>query len=970
MKDFIFILPCFLFFSAFAQNTHKSFELRYFTNDPKANGETDFKGETEWMDTEMRILFLNDYANYASRFYENTDFDRKVNSENEVEDILANIKPQPITNIRQTELLNSWKAYGYKSGQDVARQEAMNKWESYNGASVEHGALKLNNASIERNIDSLNWRFKFQIKIRLEEGSASYISLKDGNKQAISLNLKNGALTVISSGEEIIEKLNVSDEIKIEVEGDFTQKRFNLILNGQMLHYYIPMTDTTLTSATRLSIQTEGKSQVDDLFILNHVFNAIDVRRPYHSVVIIDENFEVKSPVEGWQKPGFDDSLWKTVDLPSVHGGIREEGESYYLRKKFRIGSFEKATLLFETVDPGGEVWVNNQVVAVIDTRHPVELNLTPYLKPNSENLIAVKVKPFKSNDPMVHAPTDINIGWFLGRAKLLLGNKCSIKNALVNTVSLGNPVVQAHKIRIHYAGKYYFKGSLDINYYPWFPEEGEKVAAFSQQVQVRPGVENEFQIEMPVYDPQLWSPMVPMLYKVEIILKDQNGKPIDDYLTTTGIRTVEQKDGNFYLNGKPAMLNGSQIIGYRTPIETIAKTNRCAPPEIIAEELLMIKKMGGNLLRMHVHAQKDTTDGINDPRYAELADQLGVCLIWQTAGWVRNGEAWNIDFKGLPKYMEQVYNHPSIVMWETGNHPNKFKEHDIMDTHDFVRNTYRTVYSVDQSRMISPTSFWQHTHYANYDGTMDYKGNKIQAVPEFMAPRMTRGSQDAYTGYGQEWSVLRNAPNHWAASCIAAKDMAYFNFEHEESIGQPNWELCKGKPWYLLQSYEWEYDEGSIGRKLMAEEWKASQAWQAFSAWESMKKQILLGYDGFSWCCLHGGPNMGTYKKPLIDNLGHPKLAFYANKMVFQKTWGGSNNVDVVYGPNDQINPVVNHFGDYQKADLLIQLESLEGKIIDRKKFENIELKNGHSITKTNAFRFKDVPEGTYIIHYEVIEK
>ena len=213
----------------------------------------------------------------------------------------------------------------------------------------------------------------------------------------------------------------------------------------------------------------------------------------------------------------------------------------------------------------------------------------------------------------------------------------------------------------------------------------------------------------------------------------------------------------------------------------------------------------------------------------------------------------------------------------------NHIQGDDISYTHDY--ENIPTIASHDQSRLITPTTHWMHTHYGNYDGTIDYKGNPITPVPEYMAPQVTRGNQDAYSGYGAPWTNIREAPNAWAATCLAAKEKAYFNFEHEESAAQPNWELSKGKPWYLLQSYEWEYDEGSIGRRLTTDEWRASQAWQAFAAWESMKKQILLGYDGFSWCCLHGGANMGTYQKPLIDNLRHPKLAFYQEND-YTKTW------------------------------------------------------------------------------------
>lgn len=341
----------------------------------------------------------------------------------------------------------------------------------------------------------------------------------------------------------------------------------------------------------------------------------------------------------------------------------------------------------------------------------------------------------------------------------------------------------------------------------------------------------------------------------------------------------------------------------------------------------MMIKEMNGNLLRLHVHAEKDTTDGINDPRYAEYADQLGVYLLWQTAAWIREGEAWNVDFEGYPKFMRQVCNHPSIVMWEASNHPNRFKLHDISDSHDFVTRVYRTLSAVDTSRLISPTSFWQHMHYGNYDGSLDKEGNPIVPNPVLMEKLMTRGSQDAYTGYGAKWTALRKAPNKWAASCLAANDKAYFNFEHEESAAQPNWTLAEKEPWFKVQSYEWEYEKGSIGRLLDASEWRISQAFQAFAAWESMKKQILIGYDGFSWCSLESGSNMFTYQKPLIDPFGIPKLAYYANQSVFQPIWAGSSNVDVVYGPADHISPVLFNLGQPKTIDLTIELKMIKGK-------------------------------------------
>jgi len=188
---------------------------------------------------------------------------------------------------------------------------------------------------------------------------------------------------------------------------------------------------------------------------------------------------------------------------------------------------------------------------------------------------------------------------------------------------------------------------------------------------------------------------------------------------------------------------------------------------------------------------------------------------------------------------------------------------------------------------------------------------------------------------------------------------------EHEESIGQPNWNLVKGKPWYKIQSYEWGYDEGSIGRRFTDKEWRQSQAWQAFSAYESMRKQRWMDYDGFSWCCLHGGPNTATYKKPLIDFLGHGKLAYYANMMAFQDILGGSSDVDVVYGPDDVINPIILNLGTEHKVNLDVLVINPDNKIVWKKSISNINLMAGRTVTKLETIRPEFPEQGYYAIEY-----
>lgn len=946
--------------------TVSTFEMRYLTSDSKADGETDFHGETEWMDLEQRIGFLNAYADFASRFWGNPNLDIPLLTDEETAGTLRGIKPQPLTNVRRTLRLEGWKAYGHRTGKAEETRQRWAEWTSVPGASIADGCLKISGGTVERNIGKMDWRFRF--KTVVEGGlSSCTMAFKGAGATLFSISLQESGLLAQSGGAKRSVALPNGTAVELELYADLDAHRFFVSVNGKEV-LECPVETTTASFVDCLALSARGEVRVEELSLYNFVKDFDNKHTPYYMDLKLNEDFEEVLPMAHWQTGGYDDSRWREVSLPSVHGGLAEAGESYYLRKKVRVGEFGRAVLKLETLDPGGEVWVNGQAVAVINNRHPYDLDVTDYLKPDSENLIAIRVKPYVAGNTMLHSPSDRNIGWQLGRTTLLLTDRCMIKDVFVHTSSVvDGKAVQTNRVVLHYPGIYSRKGSVEVNYYPWFPAEGELAATSRREVEIRPAVDNEILIDLPIADAKLWETGNPILYKVEVILRNEKGEAIDDYVITTGIRTIEQKNGTLYVNHKAEMLNGAQIMGNRYPIETIAKTNRCVPAETVVEDLLMIKKMNANMLRIHVHAEKDTIDGINDPRYAEYADQLGVYLLWQTAGWIREGEAWNVDFEGYPKYMKQVYNHPSIVMWEASNHPNRFKRHGTEDTNDYMERIYRTIAGADTSRLVSPTSFWQHTHYGVYDGTKDYKGNPMTPNPVIRKKLMTRGSQDAYTGYGADWAYLRKAPHSWAASCLNANDKCYFNFEHEESAAQPNWELVKSEPWYKVQSYEWGYEKGSIGRKLDAGEWRASQAFQAFAAWESMKKQTLLGYDGFSWCSLESGANMFTYQKPLVDAVGVPKLAYYANKQVFNRTWAASDDVDVVYGPNDSITPVIFNLGEERTVKLLIELKNEKGKTVERKRIKDIRVEKGRSVTKLEPFRFKTKRDGRYFIVYTI---
>ena len=87
----------------------QSFELRYVTNDAKANGETDYKGSTEWFSTDQRIEYLTQWQQYASKYFNDQTLAEQVVSQTEIDDAMKRLKPQPLPQIRQKIKLDEWK---------------------------------------------------------------------------------------------------------------------------------------------------------------------------------------------------------------------------------------------------------------------------------------------------------------------------------------------------------------------------------------------------------------------------------------------------------------------------------------------------------------------------------------------------------------------------------------------------------------------------------------------------------------------------------------------------------------------------------------------------------------------------------------------------------------------------------------------------------------------------------------------
>lgn len=980
------IMSCILTFlsiNASAQIISKSFEMRAFSDVAEANGETDFKGKTAIFSTKERVAFLNDYANYGKIFWEDKNLSKEVFPLENALTLLKKIKLQPVSQVRNILLTDEWLWKGYKANKEIDEAVELKKWESLNSINIKEGALIFNEkGEITKDITAQDWRSQVEFDINLHESKNFSISLDNCVEVGKE---KSGQLYYITNNKKVFYEFTAEkgklENIKIDV--DFTTHKYNFYVNDKLIADYVSFSDSTKQLLKKLIIKGEKGLKLDNIQGTGYKRLVKDAHYPFEINTFLDEDFSVSNAIGHWNSLAYDDSDWLSNELPIVHGGERYKDEDLYLRKKVHIDNikkYNKAHLYIESLTPSGVLYVNGKTVEVIHDAGAVTIDISKYLN-SGDNLIAIKVDAYQvvPNEIMTHTSTDLHTGWFAGRIHLDLLKDAYIKDVFTYTDSIfGTKAEQVIKVTYRNLNENRFKGRLRVSIAPWFPNEGNIIASKEVSLNAIP-IDKINVSKLLVKNANLWTADNPQLYLVKTELINEDGDVIDDHLLTTGIRTISQQDGTFRINNKPELLKAPLLFGNRAPLEKIAQWDKCPPIEYLVQEMMMVKNMNGNGIRMSVHDSK--TGGVNDPRIAELADQLGLMLIWQTSAWIRQGNVFNIDFERFQADAKIVRNHPSIVIWQSANHPYSwFGWEGITTTY---KKIYEAIIAIDSSRLISPSADMRIMYdIPNDEGTKDNSGNILTPNPIWTAPLITRGSMDYIGGYGAEWTTLRKWPfleederplyyetNEFQTSFLNSKKRAYFNFENDESIGQPNWSLSKGKPWYKVPSYEWDYDIGSIGRRLEFSEWEASQAWQALIAYETLKKCRLMDYDGVSWCNLRGGANMATYQKSLIDYLGFAKLAYYSHNMGFQNTVAGSNNVDVVYGPDDTITPVIMNIGNTKKINLTVQLKTPNGEIVETKDFYNISLEEGRTAQNLNSFKFSSKKNGNYIVEYTLYE-
>ena len=388
---------------------------------------------------------------------------------------------------------------------------------------------------------------------------------------------------------------------------------------------------------------------------------------------------------QGAERPAFDDSDWRQIDLPhdwsledlpgtespfdinaisQVNGGFTIGGTGWY-RKEFEIPAKSKDKrfiLMFDGIYMNCEIWLNGRSVG----RHPYGytsfwFDITDRLRIDAVNLLAVKVRNEGENSRWYSGSGIYRHVWLIVVPQVhvmpwgtfVTTPEISEKDAVVKIKTrVVNNDTREKKIKL-------ITRISDSNKSEIAKTESEEILS--------EGSTEEFTHEMRVANPRLWSVETPVLYSArsEVIV---DGELTDITETRFGIRSISfDTESGFKLNGKPLELKGGCVHHDNGPLGARAFDR--------AEErrIEILKASGFNAVR--------AAHNPPSPAFLDACDRLGMLVIDESFDtWFepKNPGDYNLYFtewwkKDTESMILRDRNHPSVIMWSIGNEiPNR----------------------------------------------------------------------------------------------------------------------------------------------------------------------------------------------------------------------------------------------------------------------------------------------------------
>ena len=388
-----------------------------------------------------------------------------------------------------------------------------------------------------------------------------------------------------------------------------------------------------------------------------------------------------------YAQPGFDDSIWRTLNLPhdfGIEGPFKQAlsgetgklpwfGVAWY-RKHFDLPAADAGKRICLEVDGAmaySTVWINGHCAGGWPYGFASwQVDLTPYANFGGANVLAIRLDNPKDSsrwypgggiyrNVWLTKTSPIHVSHWgtyittpvIGPGQAVVSVKTQIENQSTNSVEL------SVETKIY---------ELDRDCH----KHGGVVAFKSVPLRLPAGTNGVSTVELPVANPKLWDLAQPNRYVAVTALR-RNGfynasttaQSWDVVENAFGIRTIEfTKTAGFLLNGKHVPINGvcdhHDLGALGSAINTRA----------LERQLEILRGMGGNAIR--------TSHNPPAPELLDLCDRLGFVVMDEAFDCWKQNKTPN-DYSRLfddwheadvRAYVRRDRNHPCVVLWSIGN--------------------------------------------------------------------------------------------------------------------------------------------------------------------------------------------------------------------------------------------------------------------------------------------------------------
>ena len=407
------------------------------------------------------------------------------------------------------------------------------------------------------------------------------------------------------------------------------------------------------------------------IFILLFIVGWVQAQQRVVYTINDGWKFTKGSPFEA-QLTGCDDSSWETVNIPHTWNDKDADDETpgfyrgpvWYRKQLFIDKSQEgrQAVIYFEGANQEVRFYLNGQFVGEHKGGYTrFCFDITSHLRYGQENLFAIYVNNvYNPNIPPLSADFTFFGGiyrdvylQFMNPVHIATNDYASsgvyIRTPEVNnsaasveiTTLLTNDMPQATEIRVE---------NIICD------ADGKEVKKTQAEVKLAAGeTKTDISKKIKIDSPHLWDIDDPYRYMVYTrILDKRKGTLLDEVVNPLGLRWFKfDSEKGFFLNGK-----GRKLIGTARHQDYFQKGNALRD-ELHVQDVLLLKEMGGNYLRVSHYPQ--------DPVIMEMCDKLGIVTSVEipVVNAVTETEEFLHNSVEMAKEMvRQDFNRPSVMIW------------------------------------------------------------------------------------------------------------------------------------------------------------------------------------------------------------------------------------------------------------------------------------------------------------------